>query len=78
MSKLAGRKPAGWWETGRRVWSAGALRPILVAVDPDGVIVRLKHERQQYRVAWATIQLLAVQARVEAERERKAKAKLKS
>jgi hypothetical protein len=55
MSKLSGRKPAGSWETGQSVFSAGKLRPIMAAVDPQGVLLRLKNERAEYRVRWSTI-----------------------
>ena len=75
MAALSGRKPSGWWETGQSVFSAGRLRPIMAAVEPLGVILRLKNEHTEYRVRWSTIQLLAVQAHVEAERERKERAR---
>ena len=74
MAALTSRKPAGWWQTGATMFSRGP-RPILVAVDPQGVLLRLKKERQEYRVDWSTIYLLAVQANVAAERERKAAAR---
>lgn len=69
MTKL--KKAKGPYETMSTIFDKGH-RNVIVSIEPNCVVVRAKRSRDEYRLPWATVYVMAVRAAADASKRSKA------